>query len=252
MNPISLSHRKIQPLASRPAVILGFRLRFFSPMGFAEAVRDAGSQFHGVVHDLTEDQMVLLDEVEGHLYHREMAKAQFYDTDETFDVTVYCLRSSLERTEAIPQERYLEIMTEGAKHFGVNQLYVKWLQNLPREPRPSPADFLSFGPCPNVAMTREEVSKFDGTNGCPMYVTMNGKVIELLDQSSRVGLVVKMRRKGILAVEEWAPRMVYDPKYGVPGSIEAMDPEHSAYLEHMMVQRVGGSQACRVVARAVS
>lgn len=49
MNPMSVRNRNIEPLASAPGELLGFELKFFGPMGFAEAVPCPGASFHGVL-----------------------------------------------------------------------------------------------------------------------------------------------------------------------------------------------------------
>lgn len=239
-------------------------MRFFPPMGFAKAVpigeegNDepcAGldiSEFHGVVHTVTTEEMEILDGVEGHLYRRKLAQATLYNNGGSIPVTVYCRKEEAfpSGTTTLPQERYLDVMIEGSRHFGVADSYIQKLQSLPKEPRPDPSDFLSFGEPPkDKSMTLEEIQPFDGTDGRPIYVTVNGKVLEILEMNpSKVGLIMSMRKKGNVSLETWIPKIVYDPKYGHPSSIKVCPQEYSACMEHMFVQRISRDGA-RVVAR---
>jgi hypothetical protein len=246
MNPVILGNRHITPVQSQPAILQD--LRFFAPIGFAEAVPRSGCCFHGVVHTVTTKDMEIMDNVEGYLYCRTFAQASLYN-GEMIPVTVYCRKEEGQK-EGLPQERYLDVMIEGARHFGVDEKHIQELQSAPKEPRPSPSDFLSFGPPPeDTVMTLDDVRPFDGKDGRPTYITVNGKVLEIIEKDpSRVGLTLTMRKKGNITFEEWIPKIIYDPKYGVPKTAEECSAEYSAYMEHMTVQRVG-IEGARVVAK---
>ena len=286
MNPTSLSLRNIHPTCnSRPAELLNYELKFFGPMGFAEAVpvppppqegsSTSTSSFHGVIHTVTLEEMKRLNDIEGHLYHQQKAKAKLYsetttkqdkedeaaDRSRIVDVIVYVRRNDLPENsgcyeEIPPQERYLDIMIQGAQYYGISQEYITWLRNHPKQPRPLPSEFLSFGPIPTNSdgsvktMTLQDIEPYDGNDGNkPVYIALNGKVLEILDETpSKVGLTLKMRREGHVCCELWIPKIVYDPKYGIPKSLEECSNEYMAYLEHMTVQRVG-IHGCRVVAK---
>ena len=64
MNPVSLSDREIYPEESFPGEILNYKIFFFGSMGFAEAVPEEGSSFHGVVHKIDLNSMAKLDKIE--------------------------------------------------------------------------------------------------------------------------------------------------------------------------------------------
>ena len=158
--------------------------------------------------------------------------------------------------EIPPQERYLDIMIQGAQHYGISQEYITWLQHHPKQPRPLPTEFLSFGPIPTTSdgspktMTLQDIEPYDGSDGnTPVYIALNGKVLEIVDKTpSKVGLTLKKRREGHICCELWIPKIVYDPKYGIPNTLEECSNEYMAYLEHMTVQRVG-IHGCRVIAQ---
>ena len=71
--------------------------------------------------------MEILDNVEGHLYYRQSAQAIAYErgrepdkNDPTKEVIVYCRKvESISKVQGEPQERYLDIMLEGAQHYGL-------------------------------------------------------------------------------------------------------------------------------------
>ena len=61
MNPISLHLRDFIPLVSYPAICPDYKLIF---RGMADVEHCSGTQFHSVVHLLSEDQMTCLDKFE--------------------------------------------------------------------------------------------------------------------------------------------------------------------------------------------
>lgn len=248
MNPLSLWNRQLIPTSSSPGLLLDYRLRFFAPMGYAEAVHEKGAQFHGVIHTLTESQMDLLDDYEGHLYQRTEAVACLYgnsddaETQEEVSVWVYCRKENAEGiVDSTPQQRYLEIMIEGARHYGVSDDYIRQLQALPSEPSPTPDEFLSFGDPPDKTFTIPEIMAQDGKEGRPLFAAINGKVLDILNPTmERTGMLRKMRDKTESpAAEDWFPKIVYDPLCGTPAHRNDCTREHAAYVEHVVVKRLG-------------
>jgi len=78
MNNISLSGRSLNPIESKPAIIIDYKLIFMGRGGMAAAVHDEGSSFHGVLHLMSSDNMIILDKIESG-YNRETAKAKLYN-----------------------------------------------------------------------------------------------------------------------------------------------------------------------------
>lgn len=235
INPISLKSRKIHSIASLPAEIQDYRLHFFGSLGFAEAIPEAGASFHGVLHRLDSKSMEILDNVERD-YVRKNALARCYDGTEV-DCTVY-VRPKLDgegEKDMPPKERYLEIMVEGCKHYKVDERHIRYLSNHEMQPRPKPSEFLSFGAVPNGAplMTPEQVKKCNGKDGTPLYVTVNGKVLECTaarDTKAWQDFVSIHSHFG-QSFESLASKVTYDPKYGQPGKLQDFTREHSAYCE---------------------
>lgn len=120
MNKVSINSRKIYPSESMPAEIIDFELTFFSKSGVACADAKPGDSFHGVVHKCTQEEMKILDGIEKS-YDRIPSKAKLYD-GKIIDCTVYSdPKGEIDHSNDMPPtERYLQIMTEGAEHYGVN------------------------------------------------------------------------------------------------------------------------------------
>jgi hypothetical protein len=156
MLPESYEQRDFHPLESHPAKLFDFRLGFFSSMGFAEAIPSPGDSMHGVVHRVTEAQMLELDKVEVG-YIRLTGKARPYgprweqlQTDNNnmaMTVSVYCrpVGANKEDENRPPKARYLEILIAGAKHHGVDPCYIAFLEKHDFQPRTPPDQFLHFG-----------------------------------------------------------------------------------------------------------
>ena len=114
MNPVSLKGRNLHPIESNPAELLDYELGFFGAMGMAFAKPGKGKPFHGVLHKMTQKEMLILDKIE-FVYTRTKAKAKLYDGTE-IDCTVYANpkptdgRTSYDVNKP-PTERYIDIMT---------------------------------------------------------------------------------------------------------------------------------------------
>ena len=63
MNMTSINNREIFPAESYPAVCLDYCL-VWAGGGMANAFPVDGESFHGVVHKITEDEMLALDKIE--------------------------------------------------------------------------------------------------------------------------------------------------------------------------------------------
>lgn len=246
MNPTSLQARGLCPIQSQPAILLDYKLEFFGSMGFAEAISCKGGRFHGVVHTITDHDLEILTDMEGHLYKATKATAQLYDGSLlNNNVLVYCRPDQrLDNDQiGIPQERYIDIMVEGATHYGVDAEYIESLRQLEKQPRPKLDEFWSMGPvAPHLpVMSLEEAFQLDGEEGQPLAATVNGKVFHILNPTlERTGLFRKMRlRLQTPAVEDFVPKTLYDPMYGIPQNREECTRQHAAYLEHIVLNRLG-------------
>lgn len=94
INPTSLRLRDLHPSTSLPATILDFRLQFVwrqgLPNAFADAQREPGCSFDGVLHLMTEGEMRALDGIEVS-YDRTPAVCTTY-TGQRVECVVYSFR----------------------------------------------------------------------------------------------------------------------------------------------------------------
>ena len=136
-----------------------------------------------------------------------------------------------------PTERYIDIMIQGATQHGVKQAYIDFLANLENQPRKRPEEFQKFDiPDGIPTWTMQEVKKGDGNDGRPMYVALNGKVMEYIwgEEKPASYYLIKNTWAGN-HVELQMCKLLYEPKFGVPNKIEDFKPEHRALIEDMLV-----------------
>lgn len=253
MNPVSLHAREIVPIESKPSEIIDYKLRFVGSSGMAEASFSSGSSFHGVAHKLTTEDMKKLDSIES-AYDRKPAIIQMY-SGERVNGWVYSNKEGLSglsglpmgNEDGLPSQRYIEIMVEGCKYFGIQKAYIDQLQSIKCVPRPSPADFATFQvPSEVPTWTMVDVLAGNGNGDNPIYFSLNGKVIEYI--GSRDGFVGSMmvNRFAGRSVDLANARMLYDPKYGLPETLEAITREHAAYRESVIYNLLNpkGGEEC--------
>ena len=231
MNIVSITNRKVFPVESFPAEALNHILEFGGKLGMGLATPKEGESFHGVVHKLTDTHMRLLDTIERG-YARTPITCRKYDGTE---MTAYIYtdgNGSFDRSaDKPPSERYINIMTDGAKMFGVKQSHIDWLTNHEQVPRKDPADFLSWEVPEGVpTWTMQEIRE------AKMHYALNGKVFkrEFLNKTPDL-TQFKKGREG-RHVEMIIQMMLYEPKYGTHKTIEEFQPEHRAWVEDFCYQ----------------
>ncbi|CAF3214560.1 unnamed protein product, partial [Rotaria sp. Silwood2] len=85
-----------------------------------------GAEFDGVVHLLPDEQIILLDQVEG-FYHR--ISVNVIDYQQKFHtVYVYKMNNTTE-IPSLPSERYLDIIIKGCEYHNVRPEYVDRLKH---------------------------------------------------------------------------------------------------------------------------
>lgn len=241
MNKVSLNGRGLYAIESKPAEIQDHELIFYGPMGIAAAIPAEGKTFHGVLHKLTKEDMARLDQIEVSVT-RSPAKARLYDGT-LIDCAVYCEDPEKKKAasggeDRPPEQRYIDIMIEGCKMYGVSEEYIAKLGRMETRPRLDPKDFATFKVPENApTMTAEEVAKADGADADgkknPKYFSVNGKVIECLE-----GCPPQMAAmwKGDITLQN--AKAKYDPKYGMPEKLEDMTAEHKAASEHLIADNI--------------
>lgn len=128
-------------------------------------------------------------------------------------------------------------MSDGAKHHGVDSAHIEFLKNHKCVPRTLPPDFKKFDAVPEGAptYTADDLVKFNGKDGQPFYITINSKVREyvLEDPEVRKNTIERYGRMGRHS-DVIMSKMLYDPKYGTPASVNELTREHAAYVEDMV------------------
>ena len=238
-NPVSLKQRNLSPLQSFPALLRGYRLGFFTRLGFAGAVADESSSFHGVLHQMTLSEMEQLDKIEAG-YDKVSVLAHKYDGT-TQECYVYILKAEfLSDINLPPPERYLDVIIAGCRHYNVDQSHITYLESCERKPRKQPHEFARIPDVEDKPIwTMEQVALGDGKRGGdngPYYTVVNGKVREFIGPKDYI--VFKMFTQ--LNVwgdhyDVWNAKMMYDPKYGECASIDDMLREHCACIEDFHV-----------------
>lgn len=222
MNPVSLKLRNLNPIESRPAILLDFELIYYSTRGFAAAIYSPGKSFHGVLHKVTLEDMAVLDQMEA-VYERLQGTTRLYDGSE-LKCTVYANPDpkfhGLQKLEYHPPtERYVDIMCEGALHFGVSKEYVEQLRSMDCQPRLKPDQYKKLEVDDNLPVwDTKKLLEENGKDAEPLYTTINKKVIRLVGDISKImPNILKMAFMDKKLISEIVlAKMFYDPKYGFP------------------------------------
>jgi len=232
MNPVSLEGRALKPVKSYPAQLLDYELGFFGGSGMAEAVKSEGKSFHGVLHQMTTQDMEVLDGIET-IYVRTPGVAKLYDGN-LVECCVYCTneKSSINNP---PSERYIEILLLGCQHFGVAESHINFLKTIEVVPRRKPEDFqYLIVPKGLPTWTTDEIAIGNGLNGNPLYIVLNGKVREYIgDKNNFYYKVLMNNNMAGLNFQLVSSNLIYDPKYGRLDKLDDMSREHGACLEDL-------------------
>jgi len=248
INPTSLAARGLKPKQSEPAELIDHRLLWKGSEGMASQEAAPGESFHGVLHLMSAEHMKKLDAIELS-YDQVKVNARLYNGSMkecvVYKMNLEALKKSGMNPNAasnLPQQRYIDIIVEGCKHFGVDQKYIDWLKEQPCRPRTKPEDYLRFDVPEGVPqMTMEEVMAGDGVDDRPIYRTANKKVLKYVGPHE--GFMwdrvkdLKPGQTGDVLVD--FSQLTYDPLFGAASSRADMTPEHFAYREDMYMSMVG-------------
>ena len=159
-----------------------------------------GSSIHGVLHRMSLSDTETLCVAEQCDMHRVDVTARLY-TGHEIDCFVYmdqdraattdpeCIREwsptptgmGKSSEERLPSERYINIMTEGAAHFGVNPQYIEKLSAHSKQPRTKVEDFTKIQMPEGLlaTWTQEEYEQnSDGHDEESYHLNVNGKVLK--------------------------------------------------------------------------
>lgn len=239
MNPTSIKLRGIHPSSSCPAKLKDYKLIFFGKNGYAEIIKEKDQSVHGILHEISENELSILDEIEV-FYGWEQESVELYDGNKIDNVFVCCRKYDENNTEKneLPSERYIELLVDGCKRFGVDQKYIDFIRSHECIPRTSASDYEPF-PVPEEASRRmfslEEIQQADGCDGRDYLITLNGKVLKCNIENTFVKHWIKL---GLDNLETHAARIFFDPLFGDPSEqLEDYTREHCNYIENMLYQK---------------
>jgi hypothetical protein len=179
-----MSLRNLNPTVSRPAILRDFELAFKGEAGMGTVIEKAGGHLHGVVHTITQREMLMLDKIESG-YDRLTVTAEFYDGSKG-PATVYkfkpdllaksmwalfclqiesvlhlCMRVALMGSgpDGLPSERYLDIIIRGCVHHKVDSKWIDWLKTVKVVPRKTQAELKTY-PDPPAGKTMTPAGVF--------------------------------------------------------------------------------------------
>jgi len=166
---------------------------------------------------------------EVHLYDGSTMTAGVYKMDES-------KRFSKEVTNNPPSERYIDIITRGAIHYGIKSDFTKWLATIKVTPRRKPSEFKKLQVPENpLTLTWKELEKYDGNDGCDLMFAVNYKIVkfdgDLSTQEGKNSFELMKRRAGGKDYTLMAARGLYEPNYPIAATLAQMTDEHRAWVE---------------------
>jgi hypothetical protein len=248
INPISLYLRDLTPLISYPAKCPNHQLIF---RGMADIEACPESEFHGVVHLLSDEQMTRLDAMEM-TYRRIVVNSINYQGQSHL---VFIYKMNMENLPTnLPSERYLDIIVKGCEYFKVQPEYITRLKEKQAViPRKQPHTFQSFTDVPeDVFYSVEELARHNGSDpSLPLWISINGKILEYIDlpydnhsdaDARKLSLgFIKSRFAG-REVTQMTSKALYEPLYQVPLNGENLCDQHRAQIEDDLYCRIENDQ----------
>ena len=180
MNITSLRAKGVEPLASRRAVLRGWRLRFNvqhffrheGGVGNIERSEAPGDRVLGVLYDCPDEALPPLDAMEacGHGYDRITVEVEA--DGERVPAFTYIGMPAFIDDGCLPSRRYLNIVVDGARRAGLAPDYVRNLMALPVH---RPDDYPPFTPPPG------DFPVFDTASLArqPIYTALYGAVFDM-------------------------------------------------------------------------
>jgi cation transport regulator ChaC len=129
-----VGRRRMRPLATRAAVLPGWRLVFDLPVGrgergVANLLAAADERAVGVAYQITVDQARHLDRSEGvpRAYRREAVEVAALDGEL---LAAFTYVSPHRHRGRKPSRRYLGLLLRGARHHGLPDFHVEFLRSI--------------------------------------------------------------------------------------------------------------------------
>ncbi|CAF3054260.1 unnamed protein product [Rotaria socialis] len=252
INPVSLFLRDIIPLISYPAKCPDHKIVFRASGGMADIEHYSGSELHGVVHLLSDEQMSRLDAIELS-YHRIVTDSINYQ-EQNHLVYIYKMNIDNQST-GLPSERYIDIIVKGCEYYKVQPEYINQLKYEQAViPRKQPHTLQSFTIMPdNLLYSEEELARHDGTDPTlPLWISVNGKLLEYsglppidhpeYELQKRLYEFIKSKLGG-REVTYVLARTLYEPLYKIPMHENDLSIEHRALIEDDFYCKINNGQS---------
>eukprot|EP00090_Calanus_glacialis_P006347 TRINITY_DN14957_c0_g1_i1.p1 TRINITY_DN14957_c0_g1~~TRINITY_DN14957_c0_g1_i1.p1 ORF type:complete len:288 (+),score=82.83 TRINITY_DN14957_c0_g1_i1:23-865(+) len=246
MNKTSINMRGIFPQESRAACLKGYELFFGMANGFAAAKPKQGGELHGVVHRISKKELAILDKIEV-WYIRDLVEVvPYYGENKQPAVKAFVYVFDPAKVEKNPsqfaanppKERYMDILLEGAKYFGLENTFIENnLSSVEFVARKELKDLRVFDP-PEEALpewTVGEMQEKDRANEDIVFLALKTKVIRFDLNGVTEHTPILKRDRGTQWAHLIASKYMYDPKFGVPAKVEDMTDDHHRYVEDMVL-----------------
>lgn len=180
LNITSLLAKGVEPLASRRAVLHGWRLRFNvqhffqheGGVGNIERSEVPGDRVFGMLYDCPDEALAPLDAMEAYGHGYDRINIEVKVDGERVPALTYVGMPGFIDDDCLPSRRYLNIMIDGARQAGLDPDYV---QHLETQPVHQPGDYPPFTPPPG------EYPVFDSASLArhPMYTALYDAVFDM-------------------------------------------------------------------------
>lgn len=180
MDLTSLRAKGVEPVASRRAVLPGWRLRFNvqhffrheGGMGNIEPAPDPAARVLGVLHRCPDAALAPLDATEAYGYGYDRVTVEVDADGEVVPAYAYVGMPDFLDEDCLPTRRYLNILLNGARHAGLDPGYVAALE---AHPVHEPGTYPPFEPPPG------EHPRFDAASlaAHPLYTALYGAVFDM-------------------------------------------------------------------------
>jgi len=245
MNITSMNLRGLFPKQSLPGILRGWELVFRGVGGMGDIDQKEGASFHGILHQLTPAQFAMLDKIEM-TYNRTPVNVECYDGT---IVSAFAYKMDQKKLAVFsqvnnpPGERYLDIITRGAVHFGVDPAYIAKLRTVTTQPRKQLHEYRKIQPPPDRVISKAELAAGTGAEqydeNKPLLISCNGKVLRWAvkpeTESQQFGYNwARSRYSGTECVVDVA-KTLYEPLYPLPTTFDEMTPECRSWGEELFV-----------------
>ncbi len=139
INLVSLKAKGVIPLASKRAVLHGWRLRFNVQHWFRheggvaniEPSTDPADFVEGMVHTCPDDSLASLDAVESYGFGYDRTEVEVETANGKIKAQTYIGLPGFIDDSCLPTKRYLNIILKGAVEMGLSKTYIEKLRSLP-------------------------------------------------------------------------------------------------------------------------